>query len=446
MTSISYKNILRIICVLCALVLAMLGGIIWNAAKASGYRALLENGIICSLKEAASGMNTLSADLKKSSYAGTPAQVTNLSAKVWKESGRIKSALDNLPSGTGGLDSTYKFLAQVGDYSMYLSRRASNGHTPSEEEHKTVEMLMEYSDLLADKLSELERRVSAGELSAADFVKARGVLPSRDLDMSGFTGMEKSFEGYPVLIYDGPFSDNLMTRKPKITEDLPRISREAAREIAGGFAGISPSELLSGGDEVSNMPLYTFCNDNITVGVTMSGGYVTYLSGSRPVDGNVLTPAQARENARGFLEKNGINSMAEVDYENSSGILTVNFAYTQDGVICYPDLIKVGVAMDNGEVLYYDARDFINNHRERELKGVALPPEAAVNSISRNLNPESYKLAIIPTPGGDEALTWEFTCAGKNNENVLVYVNTETGAEEQILILEHVGIKFFHRA
>jgi hypothetical protein len=29
--------------------------------------------------------------------------------------------------------------------------------------------------------------------------------------------------------------------------------------------------------------------------------------------------------------------------------LTINYAYSENGVICYPDLIKVSVALDNGK-------------------------------------------------------------------------------------------------
>ena len=46
-----------------------------------------------------------------------------------------------------------------------------------------------------------------------------------------------------------------------------------------------------------------------------------------------------------------------------------------------------------------------------------------------------YRLALIPSPGQNELLTYEFKCLGRNNQNVLVYVNATTGEEEQILIL-----------
>ena len=48
-------------------------------------------------------------------------------------------------------------------------------------------------------------------------------------------------------------------------------------------------------------------------------------------------------------------------------VITVNYAYEQDGVIVYPDLIKVKMALDNGEVLGIETTGYLNSHTEREL-------------------------------------------------------------------------------
>ena len=42
-------------------------------------------------------------------------------------------------------------------------------------------------------------------------------------------------------------------------------------------------------------------------------------------------------------------------YETADGICTVNYAASQDGILLYPDLIKIGIALDNGAVVFYDA-------------------------------------------------------------------------------------------
>ena len=49
---------------------------------------------------------------------------------------------------------------------------------------------------------------------------------------------------------------------------------------------------------------------------------------------------------------------------------------------------------------------------------------------------ESVRLAVIPTPGLDEVLCWEFSCKGGDGRQVLSYVNTGTGLEEQLYLLQ----------
>ena len=45
-------------------------------------------------------------------------------------------------------------------------------------------------------------------------------------------------------------------------------------------------------------------------------------------------------------------------------------------------------------------------------------------------------LAIIPSEGLNEILTYEFLCENQQGAEVLVYVNALTGKEEQILIIQ----------
>ena len=47
---------------------------------------------------------------------------------------------------------------------------------------------------------------------------------------------------------------------------------------------------------------------------------------------------------------------------------------------------------------------------------------------------EAGRLAVIPTPGLDELLCYEFLCKGDGEDQVLVYVNAATGMEEQIFL------------
>ncbi len=104
-------------------------------------------------------------------------------------------------------------------------------------------------------------------------------------------------------------------------------------------------------------------------------------------------------------------------------------------MLLYPDLIKVTVALDNGQITGYDARGYLTNHCWREGLEPALTQEEAARSVNELLTVNQSQLCLIPSAGLNEVLCWEFQCVSPENQNVLVYVNASTGAEEQILLL-----------
>ena len=122
-------------------------------------------------------------------------------------------------------------------------------------------------------------------------------------------------------------------------------------------------------------------------------------------------------------------------YLNNGGILTVNYAYEQNGITMYPDLVKVKIALDNGEILGLESTGYLNSHQEnRNLVETKITVEEAKKKVNKNLSVSSSGLAVIPTEWGTEVLCYEFK--GNTGENdFLVYINAETGEEEDILLI-----------
>ena len=121
-------------------------------------------------------------------------------------------------------------------------------------------------------------------------------------------------------------------------------------------------------------------------------------------------------------------------YLKQGGAVTINYAYTQEDVTIYPDLIKVKIALDNGEVLGMETTGYLNNHTERTIETPAISMEEAKASLNKNLEITSEGLAIIPTQWKTEIFCYEFK--GKvDDTDFLVYINCETGEEEDILVI-----------
>jgi len=155
---------------------------------------------------------------------------------------------------------------------------------------------------------------------------------------------------------------------------------------------------------------------------------------SRDPGAEKLTQDDAIAHATDFLKSRGINSVTQTYYLTNNSIGMVNFAYTKNGVTCYPDLMKIGLSMADGTLMSFDATGYIMNHTQRSIPAAIYSEKAVRAMLNPHLTVDKEDLAVIPTDGG-EALCYEYKCIGDNKQSIIVYFNAQTGVEQQVLIL-----------
>ena len=158
------------------------------------------------------------------------------------------------------------------------------------------------------------------------------------------------------------------------------------------------------------------------------------MNHNREVSTEVISQEEIDSIASKFLEEKGFKNMKKTYFIKNSGIVTINYAYEQNDVTVYPDLIKVKVALDNGEILGIETTGYLNSHTERTLSDIKVTKEEAKSKINKNLQIESERLAIIPTEFQTEIMCWEFK-GRLDDREFLVYINAQTGKEEDILLI-----------
>ena len=210
------------------------------------------------------------------------------------------------------------------------------------------------------------------------------------------------------------------------------ISLKQAQKNARTFVG---EEDTTASRIDGKLPAYSVKSGNMTIEYTKNGGVLLLLMKDRGCDEEKITVEQAKEKAEKFLSENGYSSMEASYYEKKGGSIVINYAYSQDGYIVYPDLVKVKVALDNGEIIGFESRGYIMNHVYRDIPEPQITPIQAKETIHSSLiTDEEVKTAIIPLENGAEACCYQIK--GKvSGRNFLVYVNTQTGNVEDIQIL-----------
>ena len=414
-------------------------------ARAEDYRRQLDNGYRQAFTELTTAAGELDAALEKVTYATTPALFATLCAQAYATAQAAQSALGELPYGNVELEQTAAFFAKAGDYAMAMARGASGEGVCTDENRETLRGLAAAAGELSATLQELQLQLDGGALHPEDVaaVEARLAAAQEDGEQvtsgSAFQTVEADFPQVPTLIYDGPFSEHLSGRTPQMLEGLPQVTEEEARRAAAAFAGLRAEVFTRTSDGAGELPAWGFSalvdGGELYVEITKQGGQVLQMLSSRPVGEAALSRKEGVEQAAAFLEEHGYRDMAPSYFLEGDGILTVHFAPVLDGVYCYPDLVKVGVALDNGDVVSFEAHGYLMNHGAREPAAPAVSADEAAERVDPSLTVLSRQLALIPTGGEYEVLCHEFKCQNADGGHVLVYVNAATGQQERILLL-----------
>ena len=434
--TISKRGFVRIISFSLGIIIALLVLAGLNYRDARNARISVENSYLRAVEELSLNLDNIKNNLEKGMYTNSVAMLSNLSGKLCSDAATAKAALSQLPVDELDLSETYRFLSQVGNYSKSLADKCAEGERLTAEETENMRKLYQYAANLSGSMWKVEERIENGEIS---FDRAYSAASSLDADSpvtvtDGFSDLATNDNSYPTLIYDGPFSDHIMEKQPIMLQNAKEITRDEALGRAAALTG--SGSLTDAGEESGKMPSYVFSDGKTTIAVTKAGGIFSYMLSGRAVGKQTITAEQAVDIAEDFLEKMGVHDIEDTYYEINGGVCIVNFAAEQNDVILYTDLIKVGVALDNGEVISFDMRGYITNHTVRNLPQPKISEERAISLISKSLNVTDSELCVIPSGGQNELFCHEVKCTTADGQNVLVYINAVTGREEQILLLK----------
>lgn len=405
----------------------------------------VENNYNRAFHELVSYVDDINTLLEKTMLSTGAEQLATMSSELFRQSTAAKACLGQLPISQVQLEKTEKFLSQVGDYTYMLSQEVIADNEITDEEYKTLSELSSYASSLNNRLLAMQQDIYNGDISFGTISEKsneyfNNVVSAASGDiLSDFETVEKEFQEYPSLIYDGPFSDHIENMKPVMTEGKKDLTSEEALKKAKNFLG-DRGQLLAFSGESKNTALegysYSASYDDREVYITLTkkGGIPIYFLDSRAIGEETLTFKDAISKASEFLQQHGFTSMKESYYDKSGGTATINFAYKQGDVICYSDLIKVKVALDNGEIVGMESHGYIMNHKHRNFPETEISQNDARTKINKHLNIQSTSIALIPKDSKKEVLCYEFK-GNHNGKNFLIYINAETGKEEQILML-----------
>ena len=425
------RNIIRICSFAVFAVAAIAAFAIIGNIKSNDYRTRLEASYQRDLTQLSECLDTIETSLSKSQYATSSDMMNRISGDLYSECCTAKNALSSLPVSQLNLVGAYKFLSQAGDYARYLSTKEEI----TQQEYDNLSLLLSYAQKYSDFTDSIVSRCNAGGMITENEVPlGEGSEMKVSSFSTDFSTAEQTFEDYPTLLYDGPFADAVLNKQSTLLKDAEKKDQEECRKIAAKVLGVDEGGVIYKTEESGTLPAYVFSYKLQTIAITKSGGYVAYILNEGTPSNQAVTEENAINIAKGFLDKIGYTDMKESYYSVYNNVCTINFAYSKDNITYYSDLIKVGVSLSDGKIFSLEADGYLVNHTNRTAPSFAA--EQNETKLSENIEVISRTRCLIPKSNGTEVFCNEYHCKNKNTgQEVLIYTDSETGEEEDILLL-----------
>jgi len=393
-------------------------------------------------------VQNLEVDLSKVTVTSSPQQSALLFGDIWRQAGGAADRINSLPITHVAISETSKFLAQVSDFSYALLKLQSGGGKLSDDEWKNVGDLRNNASYLGQQLVSLQQEMEDGKIRWSEIryegAKIMGQAQTNLMDTK-FTDIDKQMMQHPSLIYDGPFSENVLNIKPRVSSE-PEVTMEQAKQKVIDVLGSDKIQEIGsysekGDGRITVYPFYAILkgrdkNTPIDIDISKNGGHIVYMLDPRNVTQSGIDAKKAIDIGLKFLNDRGIKDMIPTFSQKSDNTMVINYVFTQNNgqgnVVIYPDQIKVKIALDNGDIVGVEAEKYLVAHNARDLKKAKMNVDQARAKASAKVQITNTRLAIIPLLSKKEVFCYEFV-GKKDDTTYIVYINAENGNEENIL-------------
>lgn len=380
--------------------------------------------------------------------SGKKQQITTM-VQILNQINLAKEAIGNMPINQDNMNNISKFLTQTGDFCNSMIKKLATDEL-NEKDYEILKNINKSLLIVSQKLDDIYIQLEEGRINWDEVQKlANEELETQDnILLNGVADMKNEFIKYEGLIYDGAYSSHIEGIKPRLVENMPRVTLAEAKQKAinivqirnGNGEKIQSDSVKFNGKIEGKISLYSFdisLKENkrtVNVQITEKGGLLYLMIYDRQVTNPTIDDEKAKEIGKKYLQDIGIKNVAPTYTIEQNGMITINYAYQDEGVIVYTDLIKVKIAMDNGEICSVECKGYIFNNHIRENLIPAISLEQAKSKINDTINVTSSDIAIIPNELNEEILTYEFKGVIEKREYI-VYINAITGEEEQVLVI-----------
>jgi len=360
---------------------------------------------------------------------------------VWRLTSEAQNEINQLPLALLPFSQTEEFLSKISNFSYKAAVRDFTKKPLTDGELNNLKELYKSSGEISKDLQAVQDKVIDNHLRWVD-VEAALASEEEPMDntiIDGFKTVDKRVSQYPELDF-GPsvasMYDKRSVRKIDGAPVTPEIIQAKAIKFAGAGKGATVQITENGtGTEWASYTA-TVSGPQGTVPISMDfttrGGHLISYTDNREVGPAQVTLKNAITRAQQFLKQKGYPNMAPIRADQFDNLGNLTFVTERDGVLIYPEKMTVRVGLDTGEVIGFQAHDYVNEHDDdRQIPKPKLSLAQARKFLNSDYKETYNRLAWIENEDAVELLTYEF--GGKiNGSQYRIYLNATDGTEEMV--------------
>ena len=383
-----------------------------------------------SMYELNSIVDNLDTNLAKARVANTRNEQVKLLSNVAIESEMAETLLERLPVDTQFTQNVTSFVNKMGDSAQSMLYSVASGKKLTDSQIATIEHMYKTNLQLKQSINELTANCTGKEMLKA----MRG--KKDNLMLLSFGEMENNVVETPKEIHDGPFAENIKKVSAKNLAGLEEITCAQAEKLAAKyFESYKVSDVKCTGEVTAesltcyNVTMQTK-DGEMSAQLSKQGGKVVEFNSYKDCNDKNFSVERCVDIAQDFLKALGFKNMKAVWTSENGTTCNLNFAYEQNGVVIYPDMVKVKVCEERGIVTGMEGLAYVLNHTQRELGSAKISKSEAKAVLNGGFEAEGSRLCLIPVDGG-EVLCYEFYGTYGGND-YYIYVDAATGNEVEV--------------
>lgn len=369
--------------------------------------------------------------------------------EIWRLTSEAVADVGQLPLVLMPFNKTEEFLASIGDFTYRTAVRDLGKKPLTDKEMSKLEKLYKQSGHIKDELRKVQNVVLEENLRWMDvqLALATGDEQSDNTIVDGFKTVDKKAKGYSESNVDSPLSGTSSKEHKYQFLKGDKIGKEEALKRSKKLFNVNKTDniKITESGKGSDIPIYSISyrngDKNAYMDMSQQGGHPISLLVNRNVGKQKISLNEGMEKAKSYLQKYEFEKMEIFQSNQFDNIGVYSFLYNQNGVRVYSDAIEVKVALDNGDLLGFTAKNYFMNHRKRDIPEPKISAKEAKSNVNSDVKINEKHLAIIDNDMGKEVLTYEFLGV-LGNETYRIFINAKDGTEEKVEKLDGKEVNF----